>query len=290
MLGPLHQVVLRIAACYLLPRRVELVGRHMAVLVLVSDLEHFRHRLLGVELAGLPVLHLRELDDAVAVGVQLLEVFLLLLGDLCFPLLRVLRVALPEFLDCELAVAIQVLGLHRVQRDSLKHTLVRLWIEERGELLDVQHAVAAPVRQLELLRLEGLAPHHLLVVLRVRLLAAPGVHVLQELVQAQLPVLVDVHPIKDRANVLPSDDLTHLIREREHLVNGSLAIRVLVHLPMHGADLLRRHRTRLHALHLRVLLHHVGVELGSIAVILLHIVLIILRTRGHDAKHSEGER
>merc|ERR550537_745324 len=74
VLGPLHEVILRVGPRDLLPRLVQLIGGDVHVVVGVRNLKHLLQRLLGVESARLPVLDLLFVEGAVLVLIELLEV------------------------------------------------------------------------------------------------------------------------------------------------------------------------------------------------------------------------
>mmetsp|Transcript_70449 Transcript_70449/g.206605 ORF Transcript_70449/g.206605 Transcript_70449/m.206605 type:complete len:339 (-) Transcript_70449:2-1018(-) len=299
-------MVLGVAACDLLPGVLQLLRCHVTVLVLVCDLEHLLHGLLGVELAGLPELHLLQLDEAVAVRVKLLEVGLLLLGDRRVAYLLGQGVAGPELLRRELAVAVVVLRLHGVLRDNAEDALVRLRVEEVGELLDVELPVAGHVRELELLLLELLAGLRVLLVLLgpreggcpqvlvFRLLVADGggsvplIHVLHELVHAEGAVLVRVHLIEDGADVLGGHLLPHRVGEGHHLRQGRLPVLVRVHLAVHGLDRLRRDGLLLVVPVLMVLL--LGLAGGLLVVLLLVLGVVIIRSISRPASLGLNRR
>mmetsp|Transcript_116237 Transcript_116237/g.309196 ORF Transcript_116237/g.309196 Transcript_116237/m.309196 type:complete len:237 (+) Transcript_116237:223-933(+) len=193
---------------------------------------------MGVELPGLPSHQLLVIEHTIVVRVELGKVGLLLLRQLS---LLAFGRGLPELVRREDAITVGILLRQGLSDGDAQDGVVRLGVEERGQLRLVQQPIAVGVGSFELGRLNlvpALQLLHLLLVATVGLVLYVG----DVLLEREVPVLRGVNLLQDAANVLGRNGLPDLVRKVHDLVHRDLAVAVLVEELVQPPKLLRGER------------------------------------------------
>jgi len=111
-----------------------LMFSHVLVAILVTNMKQLLHSMLYVEPAGLPVLHLREVDNAISIFIQILELAIVI--KIFVHVVFVLPAhGLVPLIFVNLSIFVDILCLEDVLHMDLKNLWVRLRVHKCNKLM-----------------------------------------------------------------------------------------------------------------------------------------------------------
>mmetsp|Transcript_59875 Transcript_59875/g.106474 ORF Transcript_59875/g.106474 Transcript_59875/m.106474 type:complete len:237 (+) Transcript_59875:183-893(+) len=235
MLSPFNEMILSVASCQLFSGVFELFECHCHVTILVTDLQEFQHGVLRMEDSRLPGCQLSEVQKAVAVLVQLLEVLYFLLCELFLCTTHLCE--FPKFFGSQSAIAILVFHLQRGHYRNLQNFGVHLRKEKSTNFRSGQRAVTIDVCCVKLGSLSDLPLLQFLHLFIITTVCLVG-EIAEVLIQRELAIFVGVNLLDDALGVLLGNCRTHGTGKGHDLLQGHLSILVLVKLFKEATKLL----------------------------------------------------